>query len=45
MRIEISIGQESEEEYDHWAYCDTIDEAIVLLQKLKRQEINERNGI
>ena len=44
MKIEISIGQE-DEEWNHWTYCDTIDEAIVLLQKLKRQEMNERNGI
>lgn len=41
MKIEISIGTENEEEWDHWCYCDTIDEAIFLLQKLKIQELRE----
>lgn len=41
MKIEISIGTENEEEWDHWCYCDTIDEAIFLLQKLKMQELRK----
>lgn len=45
MKIEITIGQETEEEWNHWYHCKTIDEALILIQKLKRQELNEQNEI
>ena len=45
MKIEISIGTENEEEWDHWCYCDTIVEAIVYFLNNKEKAIEfGKNG-
>ena len=35
MQIEISIAENQDEEFDHFAYCDSIDTAISVLCSLK----------
>ena len=43
MEIEISIGHREPQsiytEFEHYVYCDTIDEAIKVLQELEIKEI------
>lgn len=34
-KIEISIDDEDTEDFEHLAYCDSIDDAIAILYQLK----------